>query len=339
MVPIRSHYVELTISGVSMPEPPFMADLWELPKTELIQLGPAVGFRTGSAAGILDVGTTESRYIPGVPAGSPAVIQVRAWDAGQAGVNSYEEASLAPLNFRGNSPLLLIPALGGGGSPPSAPAPLLGLESFSLQGALTQEPVVLSAPRDQVVMPGMNASFSVCVFDGGRTNHNLFYQWFRGTLLLPRATNSSLVISNAQWSDAGRYSVRCRLSDNPLYERTVSANLTVDYPLQVHPQKQLYQIVSGEYITSGGFTGHIYTNSLPTSYQSFLEVTTNGFFGTIQIRFLDGNLLPRLYCLSNGVPANGNIYFSYVGVYPWSLIRCARQLSSMSPRLSPVISS
>lgn len=66
--------------------------------------------------------------VSGVALGAPATVQVRAWD----GAFATYEAALAANGKVGKSALLNIATTGGVGSPPSVPADLVGLQSFSL---------------------------------------------------------------------------------------------------------------------------------------------------------------------------------------------------------------
>jgi hypothetical protein len=101
---------------------------------QLTLLAPIVGFRGGVAAGYVAPGISSSRTVPGVEPGAPAVAQVRVWDAGVPDMATYEDAvALAHTRgvYLGKSALVNIPALGGGGMPPSVPAPLIGLTAFN----------------------------------------------------------------------------------------------------------------------------------------------------------------------------------------------------------------
>jgi len=106
----------------------FMAILYAgATATSLAAVGPAVPFRTGAAAGYVDLSgdpTAGTRILPGVVAGANAFAQVRAWDISSGA--TYDVASI-----RGESAILNIPT-GGAGSPPGLPANLTGLQSFSL---------------------------------------------------------------------------------------------------------------------------------------------------------------------------------------------------------------
>jgi len=90
--------------------------------TSLSAIGAALNFRTGAGAGYVSGGG--ERDIAAVAPGANATIQLRAWDTTTG--SSWETATI-----RGESALLTL-ATGGAGSPPSLPADLVGLQSFSL---------------------------------------------------------------------------------------------------------------------------------------------------------------------------------------------------------------
>jgi hypothetical protein len=111
----------------------YLAQLWAAPAGgTLAPVGPAVPFRTGTLAGYILTTATETnpdgslRAVDGVAAGSPALVQVRAW-ASSLG-DTWEEAAAAGLGGTGMSGELTI-TTGGGLNPPG---PLIGLTSFNV---------------------------------------------------------------------------------------------------------------------------------------------------------------------------------------------------------------
>lgn len=100
------------------------------PEDQLVLIVPAVGFRTGAAAGYVNVGSAGSRAIPGVLPGQFAIVQIRAWDTGTS-TASYEAARGIQGAYIGKSNLLRL-ATGGAGSPPGPAADLIGLQAFAL---------------------------------------------------------------------------------------------------------------------------------------------------------------------------------------------------------------
>jgi hypothetical protein len=95
----------------------------------LAPYGAPLNFRTGAGAGFFNTtGVDTSRAIATVAPGAVATIEVRAWEA--AGGTSYD-AAVAGGFKAGRSPVLTV-TTGGAGSPPSLPANLVWLQSFSL---------------------------------------------------------------------------------------------------------------------------------------------------------------------------------------------------------------
>ncbi|MHB8523649.1 MAG: hypothetical protein ACYDH9_23240 [Limisphaerales bacterium] len=98
-------------------------------ENNLLAVGPAVGFRSGAAAGYFDSGADGSRTIPGVLAGSNAVVQVRAW----AGAATYETALTTAGAKLGRSAVLTVVTGGQTNSGiATLPANLVGLQGFAI---------------------------------------------------------------------------------------------------------------------------------------------------------------------------------------------------------------
>jgi hypothetical protein len=113
----------------------FLAQLFAGPDAGSLQpWGAALNFRTGAGAGFFDTrGVDTSRTIGSVVPGGAAIIQVRVWeyhwiDHWQGGGFN----SAAELGFRYGASAVFTVVTGGAGSPPSLPANLVGLTSFSL---------------------------------------------------------------------------------------------------------------------------------------------------------------------------------------------------------------
>lgn len=100
-------------------------------------IGTPVNFRTGAAAGFVNVSTVA---VPGSAPGSSAWIQMRAWE-GAAG-SSFESVS-AVSGKVGSSLAISVGPLGGpdpaGGTPFTAPN-LTGLQGFAIVGGVIPEP-------------------------------------------------------------------------------------------------------------------------------------------------------------------------------------------------------
>lgn len=111
----------------------FLAQLYAGPDAASLVAVPGVAvFRTGAGAGFVNAVygtfTDSSRAVGNVAPGANATIVMRAWDA--AAGATYEAALGAGGKVGSSTPFTV--ALGGAGSPPSLPANLVGLTSFSL---------------------------------------------------------------------------------------------------------------------------------------------------------------------------------------------------------------
>ncbi len=95
-----------------------------------VQEGAAAPFRAtpAAAAGYWNPGTDSSRTVDGQPGGTSVTLTVRAWDSTKGA--TYAAAVAAGGKYGQSDPFTVT--LGGGGSPPSTPADLVGLKSFSL---------------------------------------------------------------------------------------------------------------------------------------------------------------------------------------------------------------
>jgi hypothetical protein len=107
----------------------FMAQLYAGTSADSLQaVGNPAPFRTGTGAGYWNptaAPSTEAlRVVNGIAGGANAFVQVVAWDVASG-------ATYAAAGIKGASPVFQV-ALGGAGNPPSTPAVLTGLQSFSL---------------------------------------------------------------------------------------------------------------------------------------------------------------------------------------------------------------
>lgn len=102
-------------------------------------VGPPLTFRTGLGAGVFFSEGDATRIVDGVPAGQVANLQVRVWTANSGA--TYEEAvataaATRDARHRFGSSMVFSETLGGlvvhPGDPPSLPAKLLGLQSFTI---------------------------------------------------------------------------------------------------------------------------------------------------------------------------------------------------------------
>lgn len=119
------------IDGVTKLGSAFVAQLYAGPVGgSLAPVGVFLPFRDGAGAGFINsTGADTSRTIPGIAAGTPADVQIRAWAT--SGGATYE-AAVASGALYGFSPILSLGATGGAGEPPGLPVNLIGLQSFNL---------------------------------------------------------------------------------------------------------------------------------------------------------------------------------------------------------------
>ncbi len=92
-----------------------------------VSVAPAA-FRTGTGAGYWNPGTSATRDLTGIAPGATAWLQVRVWN-----LSAYPtyEAALGAGADRGLSGVFSV-TTGGATTPPSVPAAMIGLTSFSL---------------------------------------------------------------------------------------------------------------------------------------------------------------------------------------------------------------
>ena len=65
------------------------------------------------------------------------------------------------------------------------------------------DPFITAPPTNQSCQPGQAVTFSVAAGGTGPLN----YQWWKDGLILAQATNTALIFTNVQWSDAGSYTL------------------------------------------------------------------------------------------------------------------------------------
>lgn len=115
-------------------------------EANLVLLVPSVGFRTGAAAGYVNVGSSASRDVAGTVPGGSGVFQIRAWDTGAAG-STWETLPLGGY-YAGKSAVITVTGLGGG-SPPASPANLIDsttgtpIAGFSMAWVPVPEPSII----------------------------------------------------------------------------------------------------------------------------------------------------------------------------------------------------
>jgi hypothetical protein len=124
---------DLTIGGTMLEGSSYLAQLYSGPagttEDKLVPTGAVVDFRTGLAAGYINVGTDGSRSIPNVTPGSLAVVQVRAWTAAAGSTYEQAMASTSPTARAGKSNMLTVQTKA---SALELPVNMVGLQSFAL---------------------------------------------------------------------------------------------------------------------------------------------------------------------------------------------------------------
>ena len=120
---------------------------------------------------------------------------------------------------------------------------------------------VYTDPQQQTVVQGQSASFSVVA--SGTAPFN--YQWRFNGSSLPGATNSTLVIANAQTTNAGTYKVTVWNSWG--FDTSHPADLTVNTPPSITTQPQGQAVTAGQSVSFSVVAGGIPA----VSYQWSLE--------------------------------------------------------------------
>ena len=127
-------------------------------------------------------------------------------------------------------------------------------------------PTITAQPQSQNVNLGGTATFSVEATGTGI----LTYQWLFNGNPIAGATNSTLVVTNLQSSDAGTYSV---IIDNGSLSSSASAVLTLNQ-LPPPPTTQGIQIVSGNVeVSFGGIPGQTYAIEATQNLNPFITWT------------------------------------------------------------------
>lgn len=133
------------------------AQLYAGPSADtLAPIGAAAQFRTGTGAGYWNAAPNSTRTIPTVAPGASAFVKVAVWK-GPSG-STCENHDSHEWCCR---TLLFSVVTGGAGSPPSLPAPLLGLTSCAFVpepstlalGALGAAALILCRRRSQMLSP------------------------------------------------------------------------------------------------------------------------------------------------------------------------------------------
>jgi hypothetical protein len=119
-----------------------------------------------------------------------------------------------------------------------------------------QLPIITAHPQNQTGLATTEATFTVSAQGSG-----LRYQWLFYDSIISKATNSTLVLSNLQYSQAGRYSVAVMNAAGAVMSDT--AQLTVLLPAAIHSHPQSVTVRAG---VSVSFTISA-SSSSPVRYQ------------------------------------------------------------------------
>ena len=200
----------------------------------LVAVGVPEPFPTGAAAGYILGGVVS---LPGIVGGTRVYVEMRAWETAAGG--TYDLA-LANGGRTGASEMFSVIS-GNAGAPPTVPASLLGLKSFSLSRA--QGVRIVSGPASQVVAVGTAVALTV-VAEGDAP---LRFQWFKNGGTITGATGPTLSFPSTTLTDTGAYFVRV---SNPWSTRdSPAATLTVLIPPGLASQPPPQTVVQGQTLT------------------------------------------------------------------------------------------
>lgn len=226
----------------------YSAQFYAGPTPDSLQAwGNVVPFRSGAAAGYWVATTQTIRYVETVEPGSQAYVQARAWDA-SAGA-TYEEA-VASGGRTGTSELLHI-TTGGAGTPPTLPAVLMGLPSFSLRP--TAPPTITTPPLGQTVSFGLPLHLTVTA-DG----QLLTYQWLKDGHEITGATTAHYDLASVSSLNAGSYTVRVTNPGGSVESAPAVIAVTVDRAVVLagtEPTPEGGRVVLPVQLTSQGEVG------------------------------------------------------------------------------------
>jgi uncharacterized repeat protein (TIGR03803 family) len=196
---------------------------------------------------------------------------------------------------------------------------------------LASPPLIVTAPTNQVVLPGASATFAV----GAVGTQPLFYQWqTHGTNISSGGNSSVLSLRNVSPADAGTYAV---VVSNALGSVTNAGSTLAVVPLAVpgaalatlysftaandgaNPLAPLVQAANGDlYGTalSGGASGQgtqfrITTNGLLATVHAFTGGDDGGAPGAGLIQAADGNLYGTTH--SGGLSGGGTVFRATLG--------------------------
>ena len=208
----------------------YLAQLYAGTSPESLQpVAGAVPFATGAAAGYWRGGV---RNIPFIPAGSPALLQVRVWET-SAGPTFHEAlAAGRPVGIS----TAIAANLGGVGVPPSFPATLAGLLPFQMQ--LWTAPAIVSSPAPANVILGRELRLTVNAVGTAP----LRFRWTRDGALLTE-TGPILIIPEVTVGDAGLYAVSAANWVGVAVAESAQVNVLT--PPRITTQPQGLSVVAG----------------------------------------------------------------------------------------------
>jgi uncharacterized delta-60 repeat protein len=154
------------------------------------------------------------------------------------------------------SKLIISNVLGGdAGNYSVVAANSYGAVTSSVARLTVDDPLILTQPANQYGNAGSNATFSVSAFGASP----LSYQWYKAGAVLNGATDSSLILSNLQSSDAGNYNVVVRNAFGSVTSSLATLTLTLDLVDGFNPgaSNSVYVAIpqpDGKILVGGAFT-------------------------------------------------------------------------------------
>jgi hypothetical protein len=157
-------------------------------------------------------------------------------------------------------------------------------------------PVITNQPQSQTVAAGATVTFTVGAWTANVDPFsNLSYQWMKDSVAIPSATTSTLTITNAQYSDAGSYSV------------TVSNIYEGGWVILSDPATLTFQAAPPP---APFFTGQV---PLGNDWY-YLAASSNNVFGYYSIAsfpFVYHNNLGFEYCVDANNAASGAYFYDF----------------------------
>lgn len=240
------------------------------PQEAMVLLAPACAFRSGAAAGCIDCGTSCQRTVPDIAIGATVQVQMRAWDAGIPGIDSYEIAEAMGNSghsvYLGRSAIFQVVL---GTMPPPT---LVGMQPFSIQCLpLASAPFITVQLTNQTVAQGSNVLFITTATGTPAPT----FQWYFNSNLLAGYTNFSLSLTNLQYSNAGPYFVVASNYSGTVTSQVAVLTIAPGLDLQMVPainvRGAIGQTYRVEYLNAAGPTNLwlLLATVLQTNWQQF----------------------------------------------------------------------